>query len=127
MVDSASLNTEAVLRAETVELWGEAQADAIWGVSGEDAKTRYQRCMLSNGQAALCLSGGGIRSAAFALGVVQALAQKGLLSQFQYLSTVSGGGYLGGFLSRWIAEERQKLVTAKQELNGESLTVAQRS
>ena len=51
---------------------------------------------------ALCLSGGGIRSAAFALGVVQALARKGLLPHFHYLSTVSGGGYLGAWLSRWI-------------------------
>jgi hypothetical protein len=50
---------------------------------------------------ALCLSGGGIRSAAFALGVVQALSAKKLLTSFDYLSTVSGGGYLGGFLQRW--------------------------
>lgn len=53
--------------------------------------------------AALCLSGGGIRSATFALGVVQGLATKGLLDRFHYLSTVSGGGYLGGWLSAWIA------------------------
>ncbi len=51
---------------------------------------------------ALCLSGGGIRSATFALGVVQGLARKGLLDKFHYLSTVSGGGYLGGWLSAWI-------------------------
>jgi hypothetical protein len=52
--------------------------------------------------AALCLSGGGIRSATFALGVVQGLARNDLLDKFQYLSTVSGGGYLGGWLSAWI-------------------------
>lgn len=51
---------------------------------------------------AICLSGGGIRSAAFSLGVVQTLAEKGLLTGFDYLSTVSGGGYLGAFLQRWI-------------------------
>lgn len=51
---------------------------------------------------ALCLSGGGIRSAAFALGVVQGLAAKGVLRQFDYLSTVSGGGYTGGFLTAWV-------------------------
>src|SRR5262249_9731720 len=50
-------------------------------------------------RAALCLSGGGIRSAAFALGVIQALARMRLLPQFHYLSTVSGGGYTGAFLS----------------------------
>jgi len=54
---------------------------------------------------ALCLSGGGIRSAAFSLGVVQALASKSLLTSFDYLSTVSGGGYLGGFLQRWLLGE----------------------
>ena len=52
--------------------------------------------------AALCLSGGGIRSATFALGVVQGLARYGILDHFHYLSTVSGGGYLGGWLSAWI-------------------------
>jgi len=51
--------------------------------------------------AALCLSGGGIRSATFALGVMQGLARYGLLSQFHYLSTVSGGGYIGSWLSAW--------------------------
>ena len=51
---------------------------------------------------ALCISGGGIRSATFALGALQGLADHGLLSQFDYLSTVSGGGYIGGWLSAWI-------------------------
>ena len=47
----------------------------------------------------LALSGGGIRSATFCLGVVQALAARGLLHQVDYLSTVSGGGYTGSFLT----------------------------
>ena len=42
----------------------------------------------------LALSGGGIRSATFSLGVMQALAACGLLEKFDYLSTVSGGGYI---------------------------------
>lgn len=49
--------------------------------------------------AGLALSGGGIRSATFALGVLVALARRGLLPQFDYLSTVSGGGFLGSFLT----------------------------
>ena len=52
-------------------------------------------------RSALCLSGGGIRSAAFALGVIQFLAKAGLLHRFEYLSTVSGGGYIGSWLSAW--------------------------
>ena len=46
----------------------------------------------------LALSGGGIRSATFALGVLTVLAERGLLPSFDYLSTVSGGGYAGAFL-----------------------------
>jgi len=53
-------------------------------------------------RAALCLSGGGIRSATFSLGVIQGLARAGWLPYFHYLSTVSGGGYIGGWLSAWI-------------------------
>lgn len=50
---------------------------------------------------ALCISGGGIRSATFALGILQGLAEKGLLGRFDYLSTVSGGGFIGGWLTAW--------------------------
>lgn len=51
---------------------------------------------------ALCISGGGIRSATFALGALQGLAEQGLLKGFDYLSTVSGGGYIGSWLTAWI-------------------------
>jgi hypothetical protein len=53
----------------------------------------------------LALSGGGIRSATFCLGVLQALAQTGLLRRVDYLSTVSGGGYIGAWLAAWIKRE----------------------
>jgi hypothetical protein len=56
------------------------------------------------GLTALCLSGGGIRSAAFCLGVLQALARDGLLTRFDYLSTVSGGGFIGGWLQMLMHE-----------------------
>jgi hypothetical protein len=61
---------------------------------------------------ALCLSGGGIRSASFALGVLQAFANRGLLDKFNYLSTVSGGGYIGGWLSAWIKNSGLDAVIA---------------
>jgi hypothetical protein len=47
----------------------------------------------------LAFSGGGIRSATFNLGILQALAEKKLLHKFDYLSTVSGGGYVGSWLA----------------------------
>ena len=53
-------------------------------------------------RSALCLSGGGVRSATFNLGILQGLARHGLLDKFDYLSTVSGGGFVGGWLSAWI-------------------------
>jgi len=49
----------------------------------------------SLGLTGLACSGGGIRSAAFCLGILQGLESKNLLEQIDYLSTVSGGGYVG--------------------------------
>jgi hypothetical protein len=43
----------------------------------------------------LALSGGGIRSASFCLGVMQGLHAKEVIGRIDYLSTVSGGGYIG--------------------------------
>jgi hypothetical protein len=76
-------------------------------------------------QWALAFSGGGIRSATFCLGVLQGLAKsaqpplqteeapvppKGsrdsLITQFDYLSTVSGGGYIGSFFCSLFASNR---------------------
>jgi hypothetical protein len=57
---------------------------------------------------ALCLSGGGIRSASFSLGILQGLArfstagkEPGLLQNLDFVSTVSGGGYIGSWLMGW--------------------------
>src|SRR3954465_9483724 len=65
-------------------------------------------------RSALCFSGGGIRSATFGLGIVQGLARARLLGRFDFLSTVSGGGYLGSWLSSWIDRTRRELA-AKQD------------
>ena len=56
---------------------------------------------LSN-RTGLALSGGGVRSASFNLGFLQALYRRGVLRQFDLLSTVSGGGYIAGFLASLI-------------------------
>ena len=57
------------------------------------------------GLTGLALSGGGIRSASFCLGVMRALAKDHKLKSFDYLSTVSGGGFAGAFVSRWVHEK----------------------
>ena len=65
---------------------------------------------------ALCLSGGGIRSATFALGVIQGLARLSLLTKFDYLSTVSGGGYIGSWLTAWIHRHPGGVTGVTEEL-----------
>ncbi|MGH7464967.1 MAG: hypothetical protein ACREK1_07315, partial [Longimicrobiales bacterium] len=49
----------------------------------------------------IALSGGGIRSATFNLGLLQGLRKTGLLEHADYVSTASGGGYTGGFWTAW--------------------------
>lgn len=57
------------------------------------------------GRVGVACSGGGIRSACFNLGVLQALDEKDLLSRVDYLSTVSGGGYVGSWLVSCLRED----------------------
>jgi hypothetical protein len=65
---------------------------------------------------ALCISGGGIRSATFALGVIQGLASAKVLDKFDYLSTVSGGGYIGGWLSSWVRRHPHGISGVQEDL-----------
>ena len=55
----------------------------------------------------LAFSGGGIRSATFCLGVLEELEQRGVRPVFDYLSTVSGGGYIGSWWSAYLARKRR--------------------
>ncbi len=82
---SPLLSEQDMLKAERAFLWG---------------------CDVPRFQTGLALSGGGIRAATVALGVLQALAERGLLKQFHYLSTVSGGGYIGSSLSWFWSQKR---------------------
>src|SRR5690606_23092494 len=86
--------------------WAAASADHAERDRIERAliSARREACELpptgadAGGTVGLALSGGGIRSATFGLGVLQALSAAGILRRFDYISTVSGGGYTGGFL-----------------------------
>lgn len=110
----------------------DAQAPEIDHIPLEHERAHDRRVLLkvprpdggAHANWALALSGGGIRSATFCLGVMQGLARcavpsawkpapskesaqtneppkpvqhDNLLRQFDYLSTVSGGGYIGSF------------------------------
>ena len=113
--ESKPLSFEKVLAEEIVDIDRQPLASAI----GKDLKETYDNIHKLNPEeapAALCLSGGGIRSATFALGVLQGLAKRGLLAEFDYLSTVSGGGYIGGWLSAWIRNHPQGTAGVEQEL-----------
>ncbi|MFO0725850.1 MAG: patatin-like phospholipase family protein [Myxococcota bacterium] len=79
--------------------------------------------------AGLAFSGGGIRSATFNLGVLQALAELGLLRRFDYLSTVSGGGYIGGWLQSWLRQGRvhENTCQARQQIGEIERKLATRS
>src|SRR2546421_72219 len=87
----------------------EARLTAICNLIHKRARDGHKRT-------ALCFSGGGIRSATFGLGVLQGLARRGLLKEFDYLSTVSGGGYLGGWFSAWLKRERDTEGSAQAAL-----------
>ncbi|MDQ3280087.1 MAG: patatin-like phospholipase family protein [Acidobacteriota bacterium] len=69
--------------------------------------------------AALCLSGGGIRSATFNLGVLQGLADHRMLNRLHYISTVSGGGYIGGWLSSWMRRHNEGAIGVAKDLSRE--------
>ncbi len=115
---NSSLPLHEVLESEFVALHGvlpadypsstepEARLKALWAaVHGLEEK-----------RTALCISGGGIRSATFGLGVLQGLARCGLLDRFHYLSTVSGGGYIGSWLAAWIHRSDDGLAEVAAQL-----------
>lgn len=64
----------------------------------------------------LAFSGGGIRSATFNLGVIQALAELRLLRKFDYVSTVSGGGYIGSWLTAWMSHSNKSIDEIEEAL-----------
>ena len=63
----------------------------------------------------LSFSGGGIRAGTFAMGVFQRLARSGMLDDVDYLSTVSGGGYFGSFLSTYLDTSNPKVGLGKDQ------------
>ena len=90
--------------------------------SSKPAEERLKNIISENHKknlAAICLSGGGIRSATFGLGVLQGLAHNKLLDKFAYVSTVSGGGYIGSWLSAWIHREEKGLPGVAEQLPGD--------
>ncbi|HOY12145.1 MAG TPA: patatin-like phospholipase family protein [Saprospiraceae bacterium] len=65
---------------------------------------------------ALCLSGGGFRSAAYALGVLKYLDKVGLRSNIKSISTVSGGSITGIKYIEWLSSDGVNFQTFHDEL-----------
>ena len=71
----------------------------------------------------LAFSGGGIRSATFNLGVLQGLAKSKLLHKIDYLSSVSGGGYISSWLLGWMHHRSLGAREVEQQLKAEQATL----
>lgn len=68
----------------------------------------------------LAFSGGGVRSGAMSLGVLQVLHKYKILKYVDYLSTVSGGSYAGAYLTSQALQGPNKNVS-----ESDSLSIAQ--
>jgi hypothetical protein len=79
---------------------------------GHDARRSARESLVG-----LAFSGGGIRSATFNLGIIQAFARSRLLRTFDYLSTVSGGAYIGGWLMAWMRHQRIGILNVEERFS----------
>ena len=85
---------------------GDEEKAAEGAPSGGNAKRNTARRRIvcdepstANELVGLAFSGGGIRSATINMGIAQALERRGVFDHVDYMSTVSGGGYLGSGIS----------------------------
>lgn len=104
-----------------IEPTAETASERVWDCKYELSKRLVPDLYtiireLPQTRSALCLSGGGVRSAIFNLGILQGLARCGLLNKFDYLSTVSGGGFIASWLSAWIHREEGNVDTVMNQL-----------
>jgi hypothetical protein len=111
----SSVGVEEVLRQELLEV--EASRDLRIGMDGP--RPAAQESLIG-----LAFSGGGIRSATFNLGVLQALSRTHLLRFFDYVSTVSGGGYTGSWLMAWMHHQKIGIKEIENRLSSEKYSTA---
>jgi hypothetical protein len=123
LIDRYDVYTNDVSDARRAEINRAIADDAFLG-----AVKRYRDIRLSalytklharsdeEARTALSISGGGIRTATFALGIIQGLAGARILDKFHYLSTVSGGGYIGSWLSSWVRRHPDGIEGVQDDL-----------
>jgi hypothetical protein len=92
--------------ASEIEEWVLPRRKAQSGQGyGRPAIVSPTRPTVENDLYGIALSGGGMRSATFSLGVLQALSRHDMLEPADFLATVSGGGYVGVSFAGLCAEE----------------------
>jgi hypothetical protein len=89
---ASAVGHEVKERASTAPPLGE---DAIASEPAPDVPSWEEQSPGGSG-IGICCSGGGIRSAAFNLGALQALSAAGLYQQADFVTSVSGGSYIAG-------------------------------
>lgn len=95
--EHASVSWVDAFREELREIFAHRQQSHLAAAPQAGGKG-IDKFKVRHGLIGLAFSGGGIRSATFNLGVLEALKENDLLRYVDYLSTVSGGGYIGGWL-----------------------------
>jgi len=115
----SALTTVGMLHDEYEKQFGKALGGPV-----DRTEPLSTELLREKGRVGLAFSGGGIRSATFSLGVVQALARLHLLTSFHYLSTVSGGGYIGSWLSAWAYRHPRGMTGVMHDLAPESTAKA---
>ena len=92
---AAIVHREAIQTLNVADL---AQAQPTIGpASSPEPFSRFS----STDRVGLAFSGGGIRSATFNLGLLKALDELGVLRHIDYVSSVSGGGYIASWWTAW--------------------------
>ena len=102
-------NERSPMFNKVIEKLASKKQNKKWAQAAKDqTDTGLQRRAKHDGLVGLALSGGGIRSATFNLGILQALQRIGLFRCIDYLSTVSGGGFIGACLSSCLKSNPKK-------------------
>ena len=95
------------------KLWADVFQDELKVI--KDRRPDKDEKFIKENLVGLAFSGGGIRSATFGLGVLEALRDLGILKKIDYLSTVSGGGYIGA----WLSANCKRVVERNKDKNEE--------
>lgn len=99
--DAKQTHLEGLLNFEAIEA---IEARRIWARRNRKTAAEAPPQPIIEDKVGVGLSGGGVRSASFCLGALQALNTFKVIPKIDYLSTVSGGGYTGASMIAHMSE-----------------------